>query len=128
MPTKRMPWCTSTKPLLAVNFLWHGLEAWVGVVVGAAEQASKSKSHSTSVFSEVRTRSREVTGEMLRGPVRKAMPEKSRVVPRMLRGPLVSTAPPKLGSRKYFCATRQLIHSRLPQVGSAASSLPEASP
>src|ERR1035438_999841 len=89
--------------LSAVKRRPHGLGAGESVVVEKAEQRSKSKSHPTSIFSEVRTRSREVMGEILRGPVRKAMPEKSSVVSSTLRGPLSTTAPPKVWSKKSFC-------------------------
>ncbi len=60
---------------------------------------SRSKSHSTSVWAEVRTRSREMTGEIARGSVRKATPERSSVVAKMLRR-LLTTAPPKVWSRE----------------------------
>ena len=60
-----------------------------------------------------RTRSREISGEISRGPVRNAMPEKFSVVSRIFRrqcSPRHRTS----GSKKYFCANLQLIHSRLP--------------
>ena len=42
---------------------------------------------------------RETSGEMLRGSVRKAMPESESVVSKMLRRPLM-TASPKVGVKK----------------------------
>ena len=56
-------------------------------------------------------RSREVMGDRLRGPVRKATPLRSSVESKTLRRPGMS-APPKLGSMKNFCAICQLAHSR----------------
>ncbi len=53
---------------------------------------------------------RDFSGEMLRGCVRKAMPEKSSVVSKMLRRSLM-TEPPKVGSKKYFWVRIQLNHS-----------------
>ena len=87
---------------------------------------SRSKSHSKSVWAEVRRRRRETSGEISRGSVRKATPERLRVESKMLRRPL-TTAPPKLGSRKYFWVRRQEMSSSVwqePGVASAPISLP----
>jgi hypothetical protein len=86
--------------LFAVNFL---------------APVSTSKSHSTSKFSDVFQRRREMSGEISLGSVRKATPESARVVSKMLRRP-VTMALPKFWSRKYFCVSLQVISSRLPQL------------
>src|SRR5260370_3968812 len=95
---------TSTSTLFDVNFF---------------APVSRSKSHSTSTFAEGCSRSREISGEISRGSVRNAIPERFNVVSKILRR-LVITAPPNFGSKKYFCVSRQLIHSRLPQLFASA--------
>src|SRR6266567_618409 len=60
----------------------------------------------------VRMRKRETIGEDRRGSVKKAMPEKSAVVVSTVRRPF--RAPPKLGSKKYFCFTSQERNSSAP--------------
>src|SRR5581483_2780139 len=67
--------------------------------------------HCRSVFWEVAIRRREMTGEKVRGSVRKAMPVKSAVVVKTLRRPLTS-APPKVLSKKAFWPTSQRMISR----------------
>src|ERR1051326_4585951 len=58
-------------------------------------------------------RKRETTGEKRRGSVTKAMPLKLAVVVNTLRVPF-TTAPPKLGSAKYFILTSQVTNSSAP--------------
>src|SRR4051794_33460725 len=57
-------------------------------------------------------RSREVSGERCRVPVKNAIPVKSTVLVKTLLLPGTS-APPNVGSRKYFCASSQLRISRV---------------
>src|SRR4051794_18805812 len=57
-------------------------------------------------------RSREVSGERCRVPVKNAIPVKSTVLVKTLLLPGTS-APPNVGSRKYFCASSQLTISRV---------------
>src|SRR5579859_4015967 len=57
-------------------------------------------------------RSREVSGERWRGSVRNAIPVKSTVLVKTLLLPGTSV-PPNVGSRKYFCASSQLMISRV---------------
>src|SRR5882724_10233501 len=56
-------------------------------------------------------RRREIKGDRCRGLVRKAMPVRSAVVVKTLRRPSTS-APPKVGSIKYFCPSSQITSSR----------------
>src|ERR1700679_3486212 len=63
-----------------------------------------------SAWLEVRKRMRDLSGEILRGWVRKAMPEKSSVVSKMLRRSLM-TAPPEVRSKKVFWVRIQLNSS-----------------
>src|SRR6266700_424008 len=60
----------------------------------------------------VRKRKRETRGDDRRGSVKKAMPEKSAVVVSTVRLPF--RAPPKFGSKKYFCFTSQVMNSSAP--------------
>ena len=51
-----------------------------------------------------------VSGEVLRGPLRKATPDRSSVETSTLRRN-GDAAPPKYGSKKYFAASFQVIHA-----------------
>src|SRR5437016_10696162 len=65
---------------------------------------------SLRVFKEIRKR--EISGESRRASVRNAIPVRSTVLVSALRRP-GTNAPPKVGSRKYFCASSQVMISRV---------------
>ncbi len=62
-----------------------------------------------------------------RASVRNEIPERFSVVSKIFRRPS-TTAPPNVWSKKYFCVSRQLIHSRFPQPLDVARCLPSPTP
>ena len=99
-------------PVLLVAVLsWVGVLGWLAFVfVGTTRELSALTPQLEHSRAENR-RFKAFLTEKRRGSVRKAMPVKSVVVVKALRRPDTS-ALPKVGSKKYFCATSQEKISR----------------